>query len=121
MSELQILFPEPAVIGLGGKDVSIYPVKLRHFELYGKVAGSLVELFANASVQQINRYAEKHSGDLKRVLRATTSLNRWQLWSMPSSVAVQVMAQVVKANSDFFAEALPEVVRALAGPLSPSA
>ena len=115
MSKLEILFPEPAVVQLGKATVKIYPVRLRDFERYGKSAGALIELFSQAGVQQINRYAEKHSPELRRLLRATTSLNRWQLWRLPATAAVQLLVEVVRVNSGFFGEALPAMVRALSG------
>ena len=115
MSELEILFPEPSGVMLGRSMVEIYPVRLRDFEHYGKSAGALIELFSQASVQQINRYAEKHSRELRRLLRRTTSLNRWQLWRLPATTAVQLLVEVVRVNSGFFGEALPAMVRALSG------
>lgn len=120
MSELQILFPDPETVELNGRDVELRAVQLRHFELYGKTASALVEVFSAASVQQINRYAEKHSAELKRVLRVTTSLNCWQLWRMPASVAVQLMAEVIRVNSGFFGAALPALARAINGAKSSS-
>ncbi len=121
MSELEILFPEPAVVQLNGAAVKIYPVRMRDFERYGKSAGALIELFSQAGVQQINRYAEKHSAELRRLLRSTTSLNRWQLWRLPATTAVQLLVEVVRVNAGFFGEALPAMVRALSGEQSPSA
>ena len=115
MGDLKILFPEPSVVMLGSSKVKIYPVRLRDFERYGKCAGALIELFGQAGVQQINRYAEKHSAELRRLLRSTTNLSRWQLWRLPASSAVQLLVQVVRLNSGFFGEALPAMVRALSG------
>ena len=120
MSELQILFPEPVNVEVMGRNVQILPVKLRHFERYGKSAGALVELFSQASVQQINRYAATHSRELRQVLLATTSLKRWQLWFLPATVSVQLFVEVVRVNSSFFGEALPAMVRALSGAPSSS-
>lgn len=120
MSELKILFPEPVAVEVMGRDVQILPVKLRHFERYGKSAGALVELFSQASVQQINRYAATHSRELRQVLLATTSLKRWQLWFLPATVSVQLFVEVVRVNSSFFGEALPAMVRALSGAPSSS-
>jgi len=120
MSELQILFPEPVTVEVMGRDVQILPVKLRHFERYGKSVGALVELFSQASVQQINRYAATHSRELRQVLLATTSLKRWQLWFMPAAVAAQLFIEVVRVNCGFFGEALPAMVRALSGDPSSS-
>lgn len=120
MSELQILFPEPVTVEVMGRHVKILPVKLRHFERYGKSAGALVELFSSASIQQINRYAEKHSVELREILRVTTTLNRWQLWRLPATVCVQLLVEVVRVNSSFFGEALPAMVRALSGAPSSS-
>lgn len=120
MNELQILFPEPVAVQVKGKPVLIKPVKLRHFQRYGKAAAALVALFAQASVAQINRYAAEQSAEVRAVLRLTTSLNRWQLWWLPSTVAVQLLAEVVRVNSGFFGEALPVMARALTGEQSPS-
>jgi hypothetical protein len=120
MSELGILYPEPVTVELDGRPVTIHPVKLRHLERYGKTAGALVEMFAKASVQQINRYAVDNAKPLRQLLLCTTSLNRWQLWRMPATVSVQLLAEVVRVNSGFFGEALPAMVRALSGPQLPS-
>ena len=115
MSELEILFPEPEIVRLGNSKVKIYPVRLRDFELYGKSAGAMIELFSQSSVQQINRYAEKNSPELRRLLRRTTNLSRWRLWRLPATTAVQLLVEVVRVNSGFFGEALPAMVRALSG------
>jgi hypothetical protein len=120
MSELEILFPEPVTIDVGGKSVKLHPVKLRDFDLYGKTAAALIELFASASVQQINRYAASNSAQVRKLLLRTTSLNRWHLWRMPASVSVQILAEVVRVNAGFFGEALPAMARALSGPTLPS-
>lgn len=120
MSELEILFPRPVTVEVLGKAVQIKPVKLRHFERYGKAAGALIELFGSASVQKINRYAATHSAELRGLLLVTTSLSRWQLWRMPATVSVQLLTEVVRVNSGFFGEALPSMVGALSGALSPS-
>ena len=115
MSDLQIIFPEPVTVEVMGRDVQILPVKLRHFERYGKSAGDLIELFSNGGVQRINRYAEKHSSEMRKVLCATTTLNRWQLWRLPATVSVQLFTEVIRVNTSFFGEALPAMVRALNG------
>lgn len=120
MSELEILFPQPVTVEVLGKAVEIRPVKLRDFQRYGKAAGALMELFGQASVQQINRYADAHSAELRGLLLATTSLNRWQLWRLPATVTVQLLTEVVRVNSGFFGDALPSMVRALSGALSSS-
>ena len=121
MSELEIIFPQPVAVRVGRRQVQIRPVELRHFQRYGAQASALIELFASMGVQQINRYAERNAGDIRRLLLATTSLKRWQLWWMPTTVAVQLVAEVIRVNSGFFGEALPQVVSALAGPASSSA
>ncbi|TVT66034.1 MAG: hypothetical protein FHK79_18075 [Pseudomonas sp.] len=120
MSELKILFPKPVTVEVMGRKVQILPVKLRHFERYGKAAGNLIELFSQASVQQINRYASSHSRELRRVLLVTTTLKRWQLWFLPAAVTTQLFIEVVRVNSGFFGEALPAMVRALNGEPSSS-
>jgi hypothetical protein len=121
VSELEILFPKHEIVTLGRSSVRIYPVRLRHFELYGKSAGAMIELFNRADVAQVNKYASKHSKELRQMLRATTSLNRWQLYWLPATAAVQLLCEVVRVNSGFFGEALPAMARSLAGGTSPSA
>jgi hypothetical protein len=118
LSELEILFPKYEEVTLGRSSVRIYPVRLRDFERYGKSAGAMIELFNDAGVMQINRYASKHSKELRQLLRATTSLNRWQLYWLPATAAVQLLCEVVRVNSGFFGEALPAMARALTGATS---
>lgn len=120
MSDLQILFPDPVTVEVMGRKVKILPVKLRHFERYGRSAGALVELFSATGVQQINGYAAQHSRELRQMLLVTTSLKRWQLWFMPATVCIQLLVEVVRVNSSFFGEALPAMVRALNGAQSSS-
>lgn len=120
MSDLQILFPESVTIEVAGREAQILPVKFQHFELYGRVAGGLVELLSQAGVHQVSRYAEKHSADVRRLLLATTTLSRWRLRRLPATVTVQLLVEVVRVNSGFFGEALPAMVRALSGAMSHS-
>jgi len=120
MSTLSILFPKPEVIELDGKEVSVKPVSLEHFDEYGKAASELIGLMANASVQQINRYAEQHAEDLRRVLGYTTSLSWLARRRLPATAAVQLMVAVIKVNAGFFGEALPGMVAALNGAMSSS-
>lgn len=117
MSDLAIHFPDPAIVQLGSREVKIYPVKLRHFELYGKCASEIVALVSHASVEKISQYAKENSRDVRRLLACTTSLNRYQLWRLPAHVAAQLLAVVVKENSSFFGKALPAMVSALSGAL----
>lgn len=120
MSDLKILFPEPVTIEVAGREAQILPVKFQHFEQYGKVAGEVVSLLSQAGVQPVNRFAEKHSAAVRKLLLATTSLTRWQLRRLPATVTVQLLVEVVRVNSGFFGEALPAMVRALSGAMSPS-
>lgn len=121
MSALEIMYPTPEAIEVQGRTVMVYPVKLRHLEQYGKTAGALVDLFSRASTVEVSRYAAKNAREIRKLLLVTTSLKRWQLWLMPSAICVQVLAEVVRVNTGFFVDALPAMVRALSGPLSPSA
>lgn len=120
MAGLNILFPVPKTIEVDGKKVTIKPVTLEHFDAYGKAAGALIAVLANASVQQINDYAAKHSAELRSILKATTSLSGWKLRRMPATATFQVMVEVVRANADFFGAALPSMVESLNGAMSSS-
>ncbi|AQZ96554.1 hypothetical protein ACFSB1_10705 [Halopseudomonas phragmitis] len=115
MSNLNILFPEPGEVVLAGKPVKLKPVTLEHFELYGQAAAELMGLLSNANVQQINRYAATHAGQLQKVLAVTTDLSWWQRKRLPATVAVQLLVAVVAENAGFFGEALPAMVDKLNG------
>jgi len=119
MANLKQLFADAEPVELRGRQVLVRSVALRHFELYGRSASALVEVLASASVQKINHYAATHTGELKKMLRVTTNLNWFALWRLSASDAVRLAAEVVRVNSGFFAEALPDLARALNGaPLS---
>lgn len=115
MSELSILYPSPVVVHLNNRRIKIYPVLLPDFERYGKNAAALLELMSGATVQQINEYASSNSREIRKILRATTSLTRWQLFRTPAQTAIELLVQVVRVNSGFFADALPGMVGALTG------
>lgn len=117
MSELKILFPQPEVIELSGKRIKIYPVKLRDFELYGKEAGALINILDSMGSERLLKYAHEHAHGIRKVLSRTTGLSAWQIRRLPAPAAVQLLLEVVRVNSSFFGEALPEMVRALSGAL----
>lgn len=121
MSELKILFPADQFVMLGRRQVRLRPVRLSHLEDFGATTGSLIAMLGTASVEQVATWAERHARPMRRLLRATTSLNRWQVWRLPFPVAAQLLAQVVRVNADFFGQALPAMVRALDGAPLPSA
>jgi len=120
MANLSQLFTETEPVELHGRTVLVRAVALRHFELYGKTASALVEVLASASVQKINHYAATHSRELRKMLAVTTSLNSFQLWRLSASDAARLAAEVVRVNSGFFAQALPDLARALNGAPSSS-
>jgi len=108
MSDLEILYPKPVVVRVNGRRVAIKPVEFRHFEAFGKAAGELLTMLSKASPEQIYAWAQR-SGALLDVLGACTSLWRWRIRRLPSTVAVQLMLQVVEVNNDFFGQALAKV------------
>jgi hypothetical protein len=120
MSSLEILFPESKTITIAGSKVTIKPIALEHFELFGRASSSLIEMLSSAGVQQINRYAATHAAELRQVLKVSTSLGWRQRRRLPAAVAVQVMVAVVRENASFFGEALPRMVEALNGAMSSS-
>lgn len=121
MSELNILFPKPVITEVCGRSVSIYPVKLIDFELYGKEAVALMGALDQLTSERLLRYADDHSAGIRKVLLRTTSLNWLQVRRIDSVTAIQLFVEVVRVNSGFFGEALPGMVRALSGALSSSA
>jgi len=119
MSELQVLFPEPVVVAVGRRMVTIRPVGLGDFELFGRASEDVLRLLNGCSPEGLCAYAG-NVRTLRRVLRRCTSLSRWALWRLPAPVALELMVQVMRANIGFFAQALTAVVSVEDGPTSPS-
>ncbi|MCP8465930.1 hypothetical protein NK553_18420 [Pseudomonas sp. ZM23] len=115
MSDLQILFPKPVTVTVGGRQVLIRPVELRHFDEFGKAAGGLLAMLGAASPAQIYEYA-KSSGALSTVLGGCTNLSAWRRQRLPAVTAVELMIHVIGVNSSFFDQALARV--ATNGPLA---
>ena len=115
MSDLEILFPEPLTVHVGRMKVEVRPVQLRHFQLYGEQASALLAALASLSADQLAQYGNRNAKHLRKLLRAATSLNAWQLWRLPAPIAMQLASYVVQANTGFFAEALPVIAKALGG------
>lgn len=119
MSDLNILFPKPEVVGVMGRPVVIRPVELRHFDAFGEAATGLIRLLADSSLEQIYTYA-KQSGALSAILGNCTSLSAWRIRRLPAAVAIELMVHVVRVNSGFFGQALQAMARQLVGLTPPS-
>lgn len=119
MSDLGVLFPQPEYVDIGGREVEVRAVQMRHFALFGSTANSLIQVLAGGSVEAIHRFGELHSRELVSAVCATTSLSRWRATRLPVSVLMQVMLLSIKANSAFFAQAQSAAIQALAGLQSP--
>lgn len=120
MNELSILFPKPEEVLLGRRRVEIRPVAFEHFAEFGAAAQGLIQLVGAATTQEIAAYAREHSADLGRVVRHCTNLSRWRIRRLPAAVVVQLVVQIIRANTDFFGQAQVAAARALRGLSSPS-
>lgn len=119
MSDIQILFPEPVPVTVGGRQVLILPVRMRHFEAFGQAASDLFVMLGKFTSEEIYSYAKKNGG-LKVILLHCTTLSRWRLSRLPAAVAVELMIHVVMANAGFFGRALVKAERFVVGQTSPS-
>lgn len=117
MSELKILYPAKVVLMIGMRQVVVKPVQLRHFEAFGKAAGGLIEVVAAGSPSAVYEYA-KSSEVLQGILGTCTSLSRWRVRRLPTSVALELMLKVVEINNGFFDQALVKAASQLAGVMS---
>lgn len=113
MSDLHVLFPTAQKVKLGGRRVTIRPVKLRHLAEFSPQAGELLSLMSDASAARLAVYAAKHGAALSRLLLRHTSLSRWQIWRLDSTTAVLLACHVVRVNFDFFAQAQQAAVASL--------
>lgn len=119
MSDLGVLFPQPEHVLVGRLRVELRPVRLKDFETYGVVAGQVVSLLGT-DLDALNAFAARNARALQRAVVCCTSLNRWQVWRMPLAVLLQVFCLAIRANTGFFAQALPALAEALGGRASPS-
>ncbi|WP_430317520.1 hypothetical protein [Pseudomonas nitroreducens] len=120
MSDLKVLFPQPESLEIEGRMVEIRAVQMRHFALFGTTANALIQVLAAGSVEAIHHFGESHGKQLVGAVRATTNLPLWRAKRLPASVLMQVMVQVIRVNSAFFAQAQSAAILALAGLRSPS-
>jgi hypothetical protein len=106
MTDHAILFPEPQTVWLGKKPVRITPVQFCDFDRFGAAAAAVLQLLGSGTAVPALAELSRRSGDLRTILRSCTSLSRWRIDRLPAPVAVQLMLAVIRANSDFFAQAL---------------
>lgn len=121
MPSINILSPEPEEVRVNDRSVKVYPVRLKHFELYGEVAGGLLAVIGTSTVDQVHAYGERNSRKIAAVLAATTTVSRWRARRLPVAVAIQLMLHVIRVNAGFFAQAQAEAGAVLAGLVSSSA
>lgn len=119
MSELNVLFPQPVVVGVLGRQVEIRPVRLCDFEMFGKAAGELIVALGDPSRGAVLAYASKNK-NLRAILGKSTNLSAWRLWRLPAATAVELMVHVVRVNSGFFDQALVSLADVMAGLTQPS-
>jgi len=117
MSELEILFPEYPTIIVLGKPVTVKAVRLADLTAFGAASGRLLALMAACSTEQQAEFAEKHSGDLRRVLRMATSIGWWRARRLPAPVALELFGVVLQVNHRFFTQALAGAAKRLGGQL----
>lgn len=115
MSDHKILFPDPEVVLLGRRRIKVKPVQMRHFELFGSAAAGLFSFLQSASVEQMATYGKQHAGELRRVLVATTSLNRFEVRFIPAAQLLQLFTHVLRVNAGFFVKAQVAMATELAG------
>lgn len=120
MSDLKILFPEPAIVEVQGRRVSVRPVALRDFERFAAAAAGLISLLGTESAAGLYAYA-RQSGALQAVLGSCTDLSRWRIVRLPMPTALELLVVVIRINAGFFDQALVRAAAALAGAKSPSA
>lgn len=120
MSDHEILYPKPVAVTVEGRAVAIRPVQFRHFETFGKAAGDVLSMVANASSYEIYKYA-KDSGALAEIIGHATDMSAWRRRRLPAAVAVELMLHVIKVNAGFFEQALVRAASLLAGAPSRSA
>lgn len=120
MSDLKVIFPSPEPVRVHKWDAAIYPVKLCDFELFSEVTAGLLKLLTEPSVSEFSEFGGAKGRKLREFIRKTTSLNRYQVWRLPVSSAVQLAAYSMQVNQGFFVKALPEMVAAIQVGLSQS-
>ncbi|WP_447590176.1 hypothetical protein [Aquipseudomonas campi] len=121
MQSINILSPEPEEVQVNDQTVKVYPVRLKHFELYGAAAGDLLAVIGASTVEQVHAYGQRNSKKLAKVLASTTSLSSWRARRLPAAVIIQLMLHVIRVNAGFFVRAQVGAAAALAGLVSSSA
>lgn len=106
MTDHAILFPEPQTVWLGTKPVRITPVRFCDFERFASAASAVLQLLESGTAVPALAELARRSGDLRIILLSCTNLSRWRIGRLPAAVTVPLMLSVIRANSDFFAQAL---------------
>lgn len=110
MSDLKVIFPSPEPVRVHKWDAAIYPVKLRDFELFSEVTAGLLKLLSEPSVGAYGKFGGVSGRKVREFIRKTTSLNRYQIWRLPTSSAIQLAAYSMQVNQGFFVKALPDML-----------
>lgn len=108
-----ILFPEGETVLVGDDRVLIRPVALAHFDTFAKLASDVLALLNHASIDQIHGFAERQTGRLQTMICNCTDMDTGRAAQLPASVAIQLFAEIIRVNADFFGQALPALVAAL--------
>lgn len=115
MNDLKTLFPQPVVVTVAGKDISIHPLKVRQLQpLLSALGPALRDGFAQGFSDPAAwlLFFEQHTDRVINAVASATDLKREFLGELEPVDLMALAAGVVEVNRDFFTrQVMPAIER----------
>jgi hypothetical protein len=112
MEDLQQMVPETVEVTVGGKTLSIGPIRIRQVSRVARHVGGLVRFFAGDAIDFEGLLTEG-AEDLMEALAAATDQPVEWVGELDLDEVVRLTRTVIEVNADFFVRTvLPEVEKA---------
>lgn len=121
-TDLDVLVPEGKRISIGGEDLTILPIKLKHLPVILKALRTFIDTAkTDAGVEKqdwLNIFAE-HSDTLLEAMAIATGKPLSWVGDLDIDEGIEIATAVWEVNQNFFVDrVLPMLTRVLAGPTS---
>lgn len=116
MSELDVIAPASRTLTVGGREVTVAPLKVRQFPVVLRavrpILGALSERFDADSI--IGAYCDNAEG-INQALAVISSLSVEEIDELGLDEAVSLFAAALEVNKDFFSRTLPRLLAGVVG------
>jgi hypothetical protein len=116
LSDLDVIAPPIRTLAVGGREVTLTPLKVRQFPAVLRAVRPILGALAERSDADaiIGTYCDNAEG-INQALAAISSLTEAEINELSLEDAVSLFAAALEVNRDFFTQTLPRLLASVMG------